>query len=127
MHDFVQTFVVSSAADIAEGMLVKLDTVAMEVTVCGAGDVPIGSAAHSAEKGDPIAIKMLIPGTIHYLIASKALATAHAAIYTAADGEVQDITTATLTLLGKLVSTATADQDRVYVLITDRAAASVVS
>lgn len=111
----------TTAAAITKYMLVYLSA-ANTVDICGAGGAAIGVCMQTTASGSEAPIKLLgAPGTFP-CIAAGAIA-AGAAVYTAADGEVNDVQTGSGAILGIAKEAAAADQDaceviREYVVAT---------
>jgi len=99
----------TTAAEITKHQLVKLSA-ANTVNVCGAGETAIGVCMQTTASGGEAPIKLITgPGTLP-CIAAGAIA-AGAAVYTAADGEVNDVQTGSGGIVGYAKGTIAADGD----------------
>lgn len=116
-----------AGGSIPEGALVSINgTTANSVIVCPANAQPIGRAKNAAASGEFVTVEALEIGCSYELIASEAI-TQNEAVYTAANGKVQDKTTATLFLVGIAKTTSSTDGDRIWVTFLPIAPASVAT
>ena len=85
----------TAGAALEQFRCVKLDTTANQVVYSGAGEVTIGVTQDRAASGDPVCVKLITaPGTFVISCAST-VAAIGTALYTAANGQVDDAASGT--------------------------------
>lgn len=97
--------------------LVKLSSGTVVSNTATSTDVPIGVTLYAAAAGAPVAVQLINVGGTVEIVAAGAIS-AGAAVYAAADGEVQALPTAngTYRMIGIALDAATTDQDVIEIL-----------